>query len=106
MGKGNQILVHWARKKLLCNDSSKIKPVYHNVIKLLPTVIVEQQLQTSAPTQQSMASSVASVSSKPPPPLPEEHRVLQDVFSQLVQLCTARASHNPVSVLHCITVIT
>jgi len=45
------------------------------------------------------APPTAAVSAKPPTTLPEEHRVLQDVFNQLVQLCTARASNNPVSII-------
>jgi len=65
---------------------------------LWPRVCVVQQAQSLSHIQSSTAAAAPASTKPAPPPLPEEHRVLQDVFNQLVQLCTVRASHNPVSV--------
>ena len=66
----------------------------------MSVVVAKQPSPSLASPQQPTTSSVSARSPPPPLPatLPPEHQVLQDVFNQLVQLCTACASHNPVNI--------
>jgi len=81
-------------------EGNALYPVTCCLVISVVVIVNEQQSPSSTLTQHSMAS----VPSKQPATLPEEHRILQDVFNQLVQLCTERASHNPVNLLLIINV--